>query len=240
MQNRDVTSKSDPMCVVYVQNQNKAWQEHGRTEVLQNSLNPQFATKIKIGYRFEEQQKLLFKIYDIDSRNPVLDTHDFLGEAETSLGQIVSSGDFSASLNNPKGNKASKAGQQQLCVRAEEIGSSKEEVELLFFAQDFKKSGMFSKPDPFLAIYKDGNNLVHRTNFIKDDLNPRWPKFTLPMRALRAKDGQEAKLSLQVWNYNSDGSHKLMGEVQVNTGDLLAAPKSFALLEKSDKDKVNV
>lgn len=225
------------MCVVYIQNQSKAWVEHGRTEVLQNSLNPHFATKIKMGYRFEEQQNLLFKIYDIDSRNPVLDAHDFLGEAECSLGQIVSAGDFTAPLKDPKGIRA-KAGQQQLCVRAEEIGTSKEEVELLFFAQDFKKSGMFSKPDPFLAIYKDGTNLVYRTKFIKDDLNPRWPKFTLPMRALRAKNGQETQLSLQVWNYNSDGSHKLMGEVQVSTNDILAAPKSFVLTEKSDKDKV--
>ena len=52
-------SKSDPMCVVYVQQQSSlAWQEYGRTEVLQNTLNPEFSTKVLIGYRFEEQQKL--------------------------------------------------------------------------------------------------------------------------------------------------------------------------------------
>lgn len=220
-------SKSDPMCVIYVQSQNHTWLEHGRTEVLQNTLNPEFSSKVRIGYRFEEQQKLKFKIYDIDSHNPVLDAHDFLGEADCTLGQIVSAGDFTAPLLIP--NSHGKGG--QLCVRAEEVGSAKEEVEFLFHAQDFKKSGLFSKPDPFLAIYKDGN-LVYRSNFIKDDLNPRWPKFYLPLHAIQTKGGQEANLCLQVWNYNSDGNHKLMGEAQATTKELLSAPKSFALSEK--------
>lgn len=93
---------------------------------------------------------------------------------------------------------------------------------------------MFSKPDPFLAIYKDGS-LVYRSNFIKDDLNPRWPKFVLPIRAIRSKDGQDATLSLQVWNYNGDGSHKMLGEVQATTKEMLSAPKTFTLSEKDNK-----
>lgn len=215
---------------MYIQTQNQTWMEHGRTEVLQNSLNPQFSTKIKIGYRFEEHQKLKFKIYDIDSHNPVLDAHDFLGEADCSLGQIVSAVNFTAPLQLPK----SKGNGGQVCIRAEEIGNSNEEVEFIFHAQDFKKSGMFSKPDPFLAIYKDGS-LVYRSNFIKDDLNPRWPKFVLPIRAIRSKDGQDATLSLQVWNYNGDGSHKMLGEVQATTKEMLSAPKTFTLSEKDNK-----
>ena len=225
--NKDVLSKSDPMCVMYVELQNRTWQEHGRTEIIQNSLNPEFATKLKIGYRFEEHQKLKFKIYDIDSRNPVLDAHDFLGEADCSLGQIVSSNEFTAPLiSNGRS-------QGQICLRAEEVGSLKEDVEFVFTGQKFKKSGFFSKPDPFLAIYKDGNNLVYRSNFIKDNLNPRWPKFTLPMRALKTKDGQDAQLSLQVWNYNQNGSHKSMGEVQVTTRDLMEPSRSFSLKKKT-------
>lgn len=214
------------MCVVYIQQPNHSWIEHKRTEQIINSLDPEFSTKIPISYHFEELQKLKFKIFDIDSRSSVLDNHDFLGEAECSLGQIVSSGNHTLDLHHPK--SKSKA---QLFIRAEEIGGLKEELELRFTAKDFKKSGLLSKPDPFLAIYKD-QVLIHRTKFIKDDCSPKWPAFAVPMRTLRTKDGQDLKLSLQCWNWNGDGKHKLMGEVQATTQELLHAPQSFSLADK--------
>ena len=51
----DLTSKSDPMCVVFSKpfgapaNSNQ-WQELMRTESIQNSLNPDFAKKVQINY----------------------------------------------------------------------------------------------------------------------------------------------------------------------------------------------
>ena len=225
--NKDVLSKSDPMCVVYTQLPNsQTWQEHGRTEVIKNNLNPEFATKFLIGYRFEELQKLKFKIDDIDGTSAILDNHDFLGEAECSLGQIVSSGKFFIELHHP-----SFKSKGQLCIQAEEIsGSPKEEVEFLISGQQFK-SGFFSKPDPFLVIFKEGN-LIHRTIFIKNNCNPQWPKFTVPMRALCEKNGQDAKLLLQSWNYNKNGKHKLLGEVHVTKQTICNAPQTFSLNKK--------
>ena len=45
--NKDVLSKSDPMCVVFQRPFNsKKWVEVLRTEVLDNNLNPDFATKV--------------------------------------------------------------------------------------------------------------------------------------------------------------------------------------------------
>ncbi|XP_057379828.1 copine-8-like [Daphnia carinata] len=224
--NKDVLSKSDPICVVYVRHLDHSWVEHGRTEQICNTLNPEYTTKIVIGYRFEELQKLKFKIYDIDSKSTALDKHDFLGEAECSLGEIVSARNFVTALNHSKNKNTG-----QLCIKAEEIGSIKEDVELLFSAQGFKKSGLLSKPDPFLAIYKE-STLVHRTPFIKDNCNPEWPRFVLPMRFLRTKDENSVSLLLQCWNWNGDGSHKLMGEVQVTTQEILSAPKTFSLNDK--------
>ena len=231
-------SKSDPMCVVYVQQQStQVWQEHGRTEVLQNTLNPEFATKVLIGYRFEEQQKLKFKIYDIDGHNPILENHDFLGEAECTLGQIVSAKNFNAPLHHSGGQVRH---QQTLHIRVEETGTIKEEVEFVVFGQGFKKTGLFSKPDPFLAIYKDGNHLVHRTTFLKDNLNPRWPKFVVPMRALRSDAGLDTKLNLQVWNYNRNGTHKLIGEAQTMTREILETPRTFDIANKVGFSLLNI
>lgn len=43
----DVFSKSDPMCVVYLQTLDiRKWKEICRTEVIDNTLNPDFTTKV--------------------------------------------------------------------------------------------------------------------------------------------------------------------------------------------------
>lgn len=66
--------------------------EFHRTEVIHNTHDPDFASKVQISYRFEERQPLKFEIYDIDSPSQSLEEHDFLGVATCSLGQIISSG----------------------------------------------------------------------------------------------------------------------------------------------------
>ena len=61
--NLDRISKSDPICILYEQNKNtKLWEEKGRTEVIYDSLNPQFIQSIYIRYRFEERQNV-YNIY---------------------------------------------------------------------------------------------------------------------------------------------------------------------------------
>ena len=60
----------------------------GRTERLDNTLNPRFSKAIIMDYFFEELQKLKFFIYDIDSPSMNLKSADFLGEMECTLGQV--------------------------------------------------------------------------------------------------------------------------------------------------------
>jgi hypothetical protein len=54
---RDVLSKSDPVCVVYTKDlRTNQYIEIGRTEQIQNNLNPNWNTKFTVDYRFEERQ----------------------------------------------------------------------------------------------------------------------------------------------------------------------------------------
>lgn len=47
LRNMDVFSKSDPMVVIYFRNYSTGqWQIIGRTEVIMNNLNPDFAMKV--------------------------------------------------------------------------------------------------------------------------------------------------------------------------------------------------
>ena len=52
---RDIMSKSDPLCAVFQKignNKNVKWMEVGRTEVISDSLNPQWAKKFVLSYNF--------------------------------------------------------------------------------------------------------------------------------------------------------------------------------------------
>lgn len=51
--------QSDPMVVIYMEGNDGSLQELGRTEVILNSLNPQWITRQTVTYHFEMIQKLL-------------------------------------------------------------------------------------------------------------------------------------------------------------------------------------
>lgn len=74
---KDTFSKSDPLCVLYTQGvETKQWREFGRTEVIDNTLNPDFVRKYILDYFFEEKQNLRFDLYDVDSKSPDLSKHN--------------------------------------------------------------------------------------------------------------------------------------------------------------------
>uniref|UniRef100_A0A672T2J0 Copine-1-like n=1 Tax=Sinocyclocheilus grahami TaxID=75366 RepID=A0A672T2J0_SINGR len=88
---KDVGSKSDPLCVLLQSVGDDKWSEVERTERVKNCQDPEFSTKLHIDYHFEKVQKLKFGIYDIDNKSVDLKDDDFLGGFECTLGQIVSS-----------------------------------------------------------------------------------------------------------------------------------------------------
>ncbi|KAI5424220.1 protein BONZAI 3 isoform X1 [Lathyrus oleraceus] len=63
----DITSKSDPMLVVYAKKGGGKLEELGRTEVITNCLNPEWIEKINMAFHFEIVQPLVFQVYDIDT-----------------------------------------------------------------------------------------------------------------------------------------------------------------------------
>jgi hypothetical protein len=65
LKNLDVFTKSDPKCEVQEFVSNK-WVVIGKTETINNNLNPDFKTSIPMSYYFEKIQKLKFRIIDSD------------------------------------------------------------------------------------------------------------------------------------------------------------------------------
>ncbi|XP_016090511.1 copine-7 [Sinocyclocheilus grahami] len=213
---RDTLNKSDPCVMLMVQNQGQ-WTELDRTEVIKSNLNPVFAKVLMLDYYFEEVQKLRFEVYDIHGTHSIgTRDDDFLGGVECTLGQIVAQKKMVKPLLLKYGKYA---GKSTITIHAEEISGNNGYLELSFCAKKLDDKDLFSKSDPFLEIYRindDGTEqLVHRTEVIKNNLNPVWEPFKVSLISLCSCD-DERKLKCLVWDYDSRGKHDFIGEFYTN------------------------
>ncbi|XP_043210499.1 copine-8-like isoform X1 [Amphibalanus amphitrite] len=230
----DVFSKSDPMVVVSVapfgsSARDRRWDEYKRTEVVQDNLNPDFATKVPIAYRFEEQQFLRFDVYDVDSSSARLEEHDFLGRRECTLGELVSARVSELPL---QGGPPSGAQPATLIVHAEEMLGSKEEAVLQFCGRKLdKKDWLWGKSDPYLELFKSTEEgqwvLVSRTEVLKRTLNPDWRPVTVSVGSLCNGDYQR-NIRAVCWDWNASGTPDLIGECFFTLQQLRDATKPAA------------
>ncbi|KAM7370138.1 hypothetical protein PAMP_011416 [Pampus punctatissimus] len=236
---KDIGSKSDPLCVLLMNSSESKWYELGRTEKVQNCLSPKFAKKFVIDYYFEIVQKLKFGIYDIDNKTIDLSDDDFLGELECTLGQVVSS----KKLTRPLVLKnKSPAGKGTITISAEEIKDNRVvifEVE----ARKLDNKDFFGKSDPYLEFYKQtetGWQLAHRTEVVKNNLNPTWKPFRIPLQSLCGGD-MDKPIKVECYDYDSDGSHDLIGIFETTMTRLKEAertsPAEFECINSKKKQK---
>ncbi|XP_030646744.1 copine-8 isoform X3 [Chanos chanos] len=232
---RDTFSKSDPICVLYTQGiGSKEWREFGRTEVIDNTLNPDFVRKFILDYFFEERQNLRFDLYDVDSKSTNLSKHvsfDFLGQAFCTLGEIV--GSLGGRLEKPLGGiPGKKCG--TIIVKAEELGNCRESVMMQFCGNKLDKKDFFGKSDPFLVFYRSNEDgtftICHKTEVVKNTLNPVWQAFKIPVRALCNGD-YDRTIKVEVYDWDRDGSHDFIGEFSTSYRELSRGQSQFNVYE---------
>nr|XP_034317442.1 copine-8 isoform X1 [Crassostrea gigas] len=222
----DVLSKSDPMCVMFMKDiKTNTYYELGRTETLDNQLNPDFATKFTVTYYFEELQSTKFEIYDVDSASRNLKDHDFMGSLECTLGELVGApgGKLEKPLRGPRRSNGT------ILLRAEELNKCKEEITLHFRASHLDKKDFFGKSDPYLQISRvneDGSyTVVHRTEVVMKTLNPTWRPFMITARSLCNGD-YDRSIKFECFDWDSDGGHDFIGEFTTNLRELSRGPCS--------------
>ncbi|XP_066183702.1 copine-2 isoform X2 [Sylvia atricapilla] len=224
---RDVTSKSDPFCVLFMEVNGK-WVELDRTETAVNNLNPAFAKKFIVDYHFEEVQKLKFALFDQDKSSTQLYEHDFLGEFSCTLGTIVSSKKITRTLLLGNGKPAGKG---MITIAAQELSDNRV-ITLSMAGRKLDKKDLFGKSDPFLEFHKPGDDgkwmLVHRTEVIKYTLDPVWKPFTVPLVSLCDGD-MEKLIKVVCYDYDSDGGHDFIGEFQTSVARLCEAQDASPL-----------
>uniref|UniRef100_A0A669BSR6 Copine Va n=2 Tax=Oreochromis TaxID=8139 RepID=A0A669BSR6_ORENI len=217
---RDTFSKSDPCKFSF-----------GRTEVIDNTLNPDFVRKYILDYFFEEKQNLRFDVYDIDSKSPDLAKHDFLGQVFCTLGEIV--GSPASRLEKPLGGiPGKKCG--TIILSAEELGNCRDYATMQFCANKLDKKDFFGKSDPFMVFYRSNEDgtftICHKTEVVKNTLNPVWEPFSIPVRALCNGD-YDRTIKVEVYDWDRDGSHDFIGEFTTSFKELCRGQNQLNVYE---------
>ncbi|XP_063797063.1 copine-9 isoform X1 [Pseudophryne corroboree] len=228
----DTFSKSDPVVVLYVQGVgNKEWAEFGRTEVIDNTLNPDFVRKFVLDYFFEEKQNLRFDVFNVDSRSCNISKHDFLGQMFCTLGEVI--GSQRSRLEKPlTGIPGKKCG--TLILSAEELSNCRDIVTMQLCANKLDKKDFFGKSDPFLVFYRSNEDgtftICHKTEVVKNTLNPVWQPFTIPVRALCNGD-YDRTVKVDVYDWDRGGSHDFIGEFTTSYRELSRGQSQFSVYE---------
>uniref|UniRef100_A0A671TX30 Copine VIII n=1 Tax=Sparus aurata TaxID=8175 RepID=A0A671TX30_SPAAU len=242
---RDTFSKSDPSNVLF--SLTIFFQflfQFGRTEVIDNTLNPDFVRKFILDYFFEERQNLhsLCNLFLGSSSckcvsifHPmcflVCFLQDFLGQAFCTLGEIV--GSLGSRLEKPLiGIPGKKCG--TIIVRAEELSNCRESVMLQFCGNKLDKKDFFGKSDPFLVFYRsneDGSyTICHKTEVVKNTLDPVWQAFKIPVRALCNGD-YDRSIKVEVYDWDRDGGHDFIGEFSTSYREMSRSQSQFHIYE---------
>ncbi|XP_055114924.1 copine-9 isoform X1 [Symphalangus syndactylus] len=269
----DTFSKSDPMVVLYTQSRaSQEWREFGRTEVIDNTLNPDFVRKFVLDYFFEEKQNLRFDVYNVDSKTNIskptpsssgpqpillvpllvpecpacapyslflflLGCHcwdlqkDFLGQAFLALGEVIG-GQGSRVERTLTGVPGKKCG--TILLTAEELSNCRDIATMQLCANKLDKKDFFGKSDPFLVFYRSNEDgtftICHKTEVVKNTLNPVWQPFSIPVRALCNGD-YDRTVKIDVYDWDRDGSHDFIGEFTTSYRELSKAQNQFTVYE---------
>uniref|UniRef100_A0A8B9KEZ2 Copine family member IX n=1 Tax=Astyanax mexicanus TaxID=7994 RepID=A0A8B9KEZ2_ASTMX len=109
----------------------------------------------------------------------------FLGQTFCTLGEIIGSAGarLERTLSGIPGKKCG-----NIVFTAEELSNCRDIATMQLCANKLDKKDFFGKSDPFLVFYRSNEDgtftICHKTEVIKNTLNPVWQSFTIPVRAL--------------------------------------------------------
>ncbi|GAM19754.1 hypothetical protein SAMD00019534_029290 [Acytostelium subglobosum LB1] len=236
--NKDTFSKSDPQVFVYCSLPGQQPRLMGKTEKINNSLNPQFNTAVFVDYYFELTQHLKFVVMDVD--NDILDNEDdLIGRAECTLATIVSAPGATVQMQLMS-KHMHKAG--LITVKSEVTSGSKQKIRFIVDGHKLDKKDLFGKSDPYFTLSKrsnEGFSQVYKSEIIKNTLEPHYKQVILPMDDLTGGDIRR-ELLFNFYDYDSVGSHDFIGSFITTAEYILANANNkatFDLINQKKKEK---
>ncbi len=203
--NKDTFSKSDPQCILLVQGPggpDAEYVEVCRTEKVENNLNPEFETGLRIPYFFQQRQHIRLQLIDCDGRTDGKYRGASLGHYDCRLTQLLGKS-VTAEMEEGKG---------KITLQCEEVSNCKDMVEFRGVTGNMK-----SKEDYYLVWHRTGEGdpvLIHRTQYppksASKSKHPEWPEFSLSADVLDKGDDSR-KIVVEVWDWDRIGSDDHIG-----------------------------
>ena len=240
--NTQTLGQIDPFASVELVGIDGAHRLVGFTDVVTNTQSPKWATTFVVDYTFECAQQIIVKTYNKHSSTPVgaSPNHQVLGSATFKLSDVVSHSSKVFKVKYSDG-PAQKSG-ADLVVQGEAVASTRDIFIGKFQASGLNRMnglGIFGKSDPFFVVSKmmeNGNYaVVHKSMFIASELNPHWPECRIPLVPLCNGD-LDRPLKVEIFDFESSGKHKYMGEVSLTLRRILHDGKTgFDIIEPEKK-----
>eukprot|EP00559_Dactyliosolen_fragilissimus_P005395 CAMPEP_0184867048 /NCGR_PEP_ID=MMETSP0580-20130426/24871_1 /TAXON_ID=1118495 /ORGANISM="Dactyliosolen fragilissimus" /LENGTH=597 /DNA_ID=CAMNT_0027367059 /DNA_START=14 /DNA_END=1807 /DNA_ORIENTATION=+ len=227
--------KSDPFAIVSLLDDESDVKPKilGKTEVIKNSLNPDWVTTFNLDYELGRPVKVIISLYDHVRKGENIS----MGSAVFDVGYVLGS----------KGNTKAKSMKHGGVIYAK-ITNVKDHGKLRFCFRGTKlknvEGGLFGKSDPFFEIDRrdigtNGSewNTVYRSKVVKNNLDPAWEEDTIDLDTLCGGD-LDLPFGISVFDHESSGKHVSMGQVQINVNGLLKAKNSAGLKLQTRKGVV--
>lgn len=232
----DGAKSSDPFCVVTALATQPGTKAAilGQTETIHNTVSPHWVKVFNFDFELGTPIKIACSVFDAQKKSggkpksmgsAVFEVGALLGaRGNTMAKKLKGGGTLFASVR-----KAAGSGNLRLhCA-----GSKLKNVE-----------GMFSKSDPFFEISRKVCNAggltwdnVYRSNQVKNTLDPDWETAVLELSTICGGD-LDLPLKIEVFDFESSGKHKRMGNVEMSVKGLqtAASTKTPVKLLQNGKD----
>lgn len=207
----DIFSKSDPYAKIsFRRNPKEQFLTLGRTETVDNNLNPNFKQSFIVDYIFEARQDIRFDIWDEDDKKNSTND-DFIGSAETTLGMLAGAKDQTSILTlNAKGTNQSVG---KVIIRVEPVTECNVSLRMKWRAVKLTNTDSFfdwwDKSDPYLKLLKirNDNSYVEacRTDIVKNNLEPNWKPIEIPVSKLIRENSPDGKFKIECWDWEEEG-----------------------------------
>lgn len=218
---------SDPFAVVtqIATVQNSKPHVLGRTETIKNSLSPNWVKTFTFDYNIGTPMKVAITIFDEVKK----------GENKSMGAVVFDIGEVLGARGSTKAKKLKDNGTVFAHVRKSTAGAGV--LRLKLKGSDLKNiEGFMRKSDPFYELSRRIDSAggatwdnVLRSNVVKDNLNPMWDEAAIEL-SLLCGGARDHPILLTVYDYESDGKHKLMGKLETSVNGLVkAAGNSSAL-----------
>ena len=242
--NKDVMSKSDPYVRVFMSTNKMQPSLVGETETISNDLNPDFKKPVTVNYVYEQHQEVSFKVLDRDDGY----NDDLLGDVSIPLPKILMSNPQTGYKQELK--SASGKSQGWIQIRFAKMKAAKGLYNFKVRGSKIKDIEFFSKSDPFIRIYRPSQNYenvpefhtipsncwiqVYESEPHMNNLNPVFQPFSISSAQLNCNVDTMAN-KWEVWDYESDGMHRVISTGYSTGNALKAGQKVITTYDKKGK-----